>query len=55
MHVHLTRGDHVCSYACVEYPGLTLTWFVDGDEREFDSRETAAKAWNDAQRTALHA
>lgn len=64
--VHLNMGRvHVTNRTCVDFPGLqvsdsydrkarqtTRTFFVEGDEREFDHLHDAVRAWNDQRRLA---
>ena len=61
---HINAGRvHHHQRECVTYPGLSLsdaydkrtklttrTFFVAGDQAEFDTLQMAAKAWNDQRR-----
>ncbi len=61
---HINAGRvHHHQRKCVTYPGLSLsdtydkrtrqstrTFFVAGDQAEFDTLQAAAKAWNDQRR-----
>ena len=65
---HLNAGRvHYLQRECVTYPGLSLsdaydkrtrkatrTFFVAGDQAEFETIEAAAKAWNDQRRAVDH-
>ena len=61
---HINAGRvHYHQRECVTYPGLSLsdaydkrtrrttrTFFVAGDQAEFETLQAAAKAWNDQRR-----